>query len=335
MLLAAAQFFATPLDPARNLETAQRLVRQAAENGAEVVLLPALLNTGYAYTSKLTAAAETRTGPTLSMLGALSRELEVVVAGGLLLRAGRQVFSALAVATPDNRLAVYYQRRVCLWERCYFEPGRAPLVVETRVGRLGLLLGWDAADPRAWEAYAGQVDGVLVASAGPRFHRAVLNFPLGRTVYLGQLVPGLVTQRDALDQLLSGPIAVQAARLGVPVAHTAMSGRFVTTFPFPRLSFFVAGLDLPRYWPLAAQAHLASMRATFYGSSAIVGADGGVAARVEGEEGIALAEVKPRPGAGQALPAAPPGLVLPPTVRLLGRLLRPLAAVAYRRNTRA
>ena len=321
MLLAATQFFATPFALDRNLETAARLARQAAENGAELVVLPALFNSGYAYTPRLTAAAETRQGQTWQWLGALSAELGVVVAGALLLREAGHVYNTLVVASPDGRLGTYRQRHVCLWERCYFEPGRAPSIVETSVGRLGLLAGWDAAYPAAWEAYAGQVDAVLVSSAAPRFHRAVLNFPLGRKVYLGQLVPGLVTRRDALDGLLAAPIAAQAARLGAPVAQAGMSGRFVTTLPFPRLSFWLAGLDQPRYWPLARQAHLASMRATFYGGSAVVGADGAVAARVEGEEGIALAEVaaQPRTAGRRAAPPAPPEL--PETVRLLGRVL--------------
>jgi predicted amidohydrolase len=205
-------------------------------------------------------------------------------------------------------------------------------VVQTRVGRLGLLVGWDATDPALWDAYAGQVDAVLVASAAPRYHRAVLNFPLGRKVYLGQLVPELMVLRDALDQVLAGPIAVQAARLGVPVVHAAMSGRFVTTFPYPRLTFLAAGLDQTHYWPLAAQAHLASLRATFYGGSAIVDADGAVAARVEAEEGIALAEVAARPRSAKPLPPGPAQLVLPRTVRLLARLLPALAARDYRRN---
>jgi predicted amidohydrolase len=197
------------------------------------------------------------------------------------------------------------------------------------VGRLGLLVGWDAAYPVAWEAYVGRVDAVVVASAAPRFHRAVLNFPLGRRVYLGQLVPALVRRREALDAFFAGPIAAQAARLGVPVAHAAMSGRFVATLPFPRLSFLLAGLDQPRYWPLARQAHLASLRATFYGGSAIVDAEGAVAAQVEDEEGLALADVAPRPPTA-VRPPAPKGPALPLTVRLLARVLRPLTARAYR-----
>ncbi len=330
-MLAAAQFFATPFDLARNLETAEGLVRQAAENGAQLVVLPALCATGYAYTTRLAVAAETLAGATVQRLASLSAELGVVVAAGLLLREAGRLHNALVVASPDGTLAAYYQRQVCLWERGYYEPGRSAGIVTTPLGRLGLLVGWEAAYPGAWEQFAGQVDAVIVASAAPRFHRAVLNFPLGRKVYLGQLVPELVRQRDALDAFFARPIAVQAARLGVPVAHAAMSGRFVTTLPFPRLSFLAASLDQPRYWPLAGQAHLSSLRATFYGDSAIVGADGAVAAQVDGEDGIALAEVAPRLTRSGRLPPAPPAPTLPPTVRLLARVLRPMTARAYNR----
>jgi predicted amidohydrolase len=331
MRLAAAQFLATPFDAARNREAACRLVRQAAENGAELVVLPELINSGYAYTPRLAEAAEALDGDTVSALRALSAELGVSVAGGLLLREAGRTLSAVVVLTPAGRVGTYARRRVCLWERCYYEPGHAPTIVQTSVGRVGLLAGWDAADPAAWAPYAGQVEAVVVASAAPRFHRAVLNFPLGRKVYLGQLVPGLVRQRDALDALLAGPIAAQAVRLGVPVAHAAMAGRFVAALPFARLSFWVAGLDQPRHWPLAGQAHLASLRATFYGGSGIVGPDGAVLAQVNGEEGIALAETAPAPRPVDSRAAPPAALVLPPTVRLLARVLRPLAARAYAR----
>jgi predicted amidohydrolase len=238
----------------------------------------------------------------------------------------------LAAATPAGDVVIAGQRRLLLWERCYFVPGGGPVVVETPAGRLGLIAGWDAADPAAWEALAGQVEAVLVCSAAPRFHRAVLNFPLGRRVYLGQLVPALVRDRDALDRALAAPVAAHAAHLGVPVAHAAMGGRFVAALPYPRLSFWLAGLDQPRYWPLAGQAHLASLRATFYGGSAIVGADGVVLAQVDGEEGIALAAAEPRPAPAAGRAARPAALAWPPTLRLLDRVLQPLGERASRRH---
>ncbi len=43
MRTAAVQFFATPFDLTRNLQTAERLIRSAAAQGARLIVLPELL----------------------------------------------------------------------------------------------------------------------------------------------------------------------------------------------------------------------------------------------------------------------------------------------------
>ncbi len=330
MRLAALQLFATPFDRDRNLATAADLARAAVARGAQVVLLPELFGTGYVYTPRLVEAAEDEGGPTATWLRAQSQALGAQLAGALLLRQAGQVYDVLALATPEGGWHTYRKRYPFLWERCYFEPGTQPVIAETALGRLGLLVCWDIGHPAAWAAYAGRVDGVLIVSAPPRFHRAVLNFPGGQKAYLAQLMPALLREREALDGLYSAHIAACAAALGVPVAHAAMAGRFVTQLPFPRFSLLSAAWRRPRYWPLARQARLASLRATFYGGSAIYDGQGASAARVDGEEGLAVAEVASGAGARRA------GLIprprLPGELRLFERLLRPLAASASARQ---
>lgn len=331
LCVAALQFAATPFDLTRNLETARRLVRQAAAGGARLVVLPEMFNTGYVYTPRLGAFAETEQGLTLRVLRDLSAELGVCLAGSLLLRQGGQVYNTLALVQPGGRLHCYHKQHPFLWERCYFAPGQGPLVVETEFGRLGCLLGWDLAHPAAWDAYAGRVDLLVAASAPPRLHRAVLNFPLGRKVYLAQLLPGLLRQRDALDGLYQAGVAQRAVALGVPVAHAVLSGRFVTELPLARLSLLAAAGARPRYWPLLRQARLASLRATFYAATAIYSAAGAALAQVEGDEGLALAEVE-FGAAGPAPATAAPPTPIPAAVRRFERLLRPFAARYYREH---
>jgi predicted amidohydrolase len=158
-----------------------------------------------------------------------------------------------------------------------------------------MLIGWDIARPSVLNAYRGQVEVMLMSSALPRFHRAVLNFPLGRKVYLAQLMAGLLHQREALDEGYTDSVAAGARQVGAPVIHAALAGRLVTELPAPRLSFGLMALGQPRYWSLIRQAPRASLRASFSGTSAIVNARGETLARVEAEEGLALAEVEPGP----------------------------------------
>lgn len=327
MRAAAVQFAAVPFAVAANLAAAERLIRQAAGQGAQLVVLPELFNTGYAYSPRLTAAAEPLAGPTVTRLQTLSAELNIHLAGTLLLREGRNVVNAFVVVQPDGRVQHYAKRHPFLWEACYFAAGRAPLIADTALGRLGLLVCWDLAHPAAWAAYAGQVDAVLVASTPARFHRALLNFPAGRKVYLAELMPALLRQRRALDELYGGYLGQCAAALGVPVVHAVMAGRFVAQLPFPRLSFLAAAAFNPQYWSWTPEAPHASLRATFYGATALYAADGRPLAAAPMDEGLALADLPlgPPPHAPRPVPRPP----VPWQLRLFGRLLAPLARRAY------
>src|SRR5947209_3087175 len=223
-MFAALQLFSTPFDRERNLATAARLARAAVAQGARLLVLPGLFNTGYVYSPRLTQTAEDEGGPTLTWLREQSAALGAHLGGSLLLRQAGRVHNVFVLAAPDGQLHQYRQRHPFLWEHCYFEPGAQPVVADTALGRLGLLLGWDAARPAAWAGYAGRVDAVLIASAPARFHRAVLNFPGGQKAYLAQLMPALLRQRDALDSLFSTHIAACAAALSVPVVQAGMAG---------------------------------------------------------------------------------------------------------------
>ncbi len=285
MRLAAVQFFATPFALERNLHTAERLVRDAAEQGAAVVALPEMYNTGYVYSSRLAQAAEGPEGPTLRWMTRLSAELGVVLGGALLLAQGGRVRNMFVLMEPDGTIHQYAKRHPFVWERLYFSPGRRPLIAATSAGRIGLLTCWDIAHWGAAAAYRGNVDALLVSSAPPRFHRAVLNFPLGRKVYLAELMPALLADRAAIDEWYAGEVGRLGLWVGAPVAHAVMSGRFVTKLPWPRLSFLAATLGRPKHWGWVSQAHLASLRATFYASTAVYDARGQAVARVRGGGG--------------------------------------------------
>jgi len=330
MRAAALQLFSTPFDRERNLDTAGRLAREAVSQGAQLVVLPELFNTGYVYSPRLTQSAEAEGGPTLTWLRAQSAALGAHLAGALLLRQAGQVHNVFVLAAPDGGLHMAAKRHPFLWERCCFEPGGPPAIAETALGRLGLLVGWDARQPAAWAAYGGRVDAVLVTSAAARWHRAVLNFPGAQKAYLAQLMPALLRERDALDALPADYSAACAAALGVPVVQAVMAGRFVTQIPLAGFSLLCAAWRRPRYWPLARRARLASLRATFYGGSALYDAHGAALAQVSGEEGSAVADLPPTAWAGP--PARVPRPRLPRELAVFERLLRPLAAGAYRRN---
>jgi deaminated glutathione amidase len=107
-LRAAAVQLNSTNDKARNLEAAERLVRAAAADGAELVALPEkwnLLGGG----EELLAGAEPLDGPTLSAARGWARQLGIdLLAGSISERGGEKAFNTSVLIGRDGEdLAVY------------------------------------------------------------------------------------------------------------------------------------------------------------------------------------------------------------------------------------
>ncbi|MGZ3468976.1 MAG: carbon-nitrogen hydrolase family protein, partial [Isosphaeraceae bacterium] len=135
---AAIQMPCDILDLPTNLQRADELIRTARDAGSELVVLPELFNTGYSLCPDFGPCSETAEGPTLSYLRQRSRRWKMAIAAGFVERAGRHLFDSLAFCTPDGEMQIYRKRNLVFWERSRFHPGRAPLVVSTPFGRVGL-----------------------------------------------------------------------------------------------------------------------------------------------------------------------------------------------------
>ena len=107
MKIAAVQMVSTP-DVARNLETARRLVAQAAGAGAGLVALPEYFCVmGQHDRDKLAVAEAPGDGPIQAMLAGTAREHRIWLVGGTLpLRCDDpdRVLNANAVYAPDGSL---------------------------------------------------------------------------------------------------------------------------------------------------------------------------------------------------------------------------------------
>ncbi|HEY7073769.1 MAG TPA: nitrilase-related carbon-nitrogen hydrolase [Solirubrobacteraceae bacterium] len=145
----------------RNRALALAAIREALEAGADVVVLPELITSGYVFSSP-DEAAEAAIGADHELLrewAEEARRADAVVVGGFCERGddGRLYNSAALVDAAGLR-AVY--RKLHLWdhEKLLFAPGTAPPpVLETRVGRVGVLICYDLEFPELtrWAALAG------------------------------------------------------------------------------------------------------------------------------------------------------------------------------------
>lgn len=161
-------------DLAYNRTLTERAIRSAAYQGAQVVVLPELVQSGYLFAdrSEALSLAETVEGPTLRLWTALARELNIVVVGGFCERlAGDELANSAAMIDAQGLRAVY--RKAHLWDgenEIFCAGNDAPPVVETVHGRIGMLICYDLEFPE-WVR--------LPALAGADLLCAPVNWPDG------------------------------------------------------------------------------------------------------------------------------------------------------------
>ncbi|WP_165673650.1 nitrilase family protein [Metapseudomonas otitidis] len=159
---------------AHNRALAEGAIRRAALEGAHIIVLPELVQSGYLFRDKAEALAlsEPLDGPAVSHWQALARELGVVIAAGFCERRDDGELANSAVLVDPDGLRAHY-RKAHLWdaEKALFIPGDAPPpVVDTVHGRLGLMICYDLEFPE-WVR--------LPALAGVQLLCAPVNWPLG------------------------------------------------------------------------------------------------------------------------------------------------------------
>jgi predicted amidohydrolase len=140
-----------------NRSAAHEAIVEAAENGAQIVVLPELANSGYVFedAAEARACAEPLDGPTVAGWTMLARDHELVIVGGLCECDG-SVLRNTSVIIDRNGLRAAY-RKAHLWdrERLFFEPGDdRPPVVDTPNGRIGTMICYDLEFPE-WVRLAG------------------------------------------------------------------------------------------------------------------------------------------------------------------------------------
>jgi N-carbamoylputrescine amidase len=151
-------------DQPANLATAERLVRAAAQQGGQVILLPELFETpyfckdhDYKYFELARPVAE---NAAVRRFTAVARELGVVLPISIFERAGNVYFNTLVMIDADGEILGIYRKSHIpespgYHEKFYFAPGDTGFRVwPTRFGTVGVGVCWDQWFPEAARAMA-------------------------------------------------------------------------------------------------------------------------------------------------------------------------------------
>ena len=147
-----------------NIARAEKLVREAAGKGAEIILLQELFETPYFCQDQraefFDLARPADDNPLIRHFAALAAELGVVLPVSFFERAGKAHFNSVAVIDADGTvLGVYRKSHIPdgpgYTEKFYFSPGDTGFRVwKTKVATIGVGICWDQWFPEAARAMA-------------------------------------------------------------------------------------------------------------------------------------------------------------------------------------
>ncbi|MBQ3661419.1 MAG: hydratase [Firmicutes bacterium] len=156
----------------KNLANCLAKVTEAADNGAQLIVLPELCVSGYVFANREEAFALSEPipgGPSCQAFETLARERKIYLYAGLNENCGDRLYNTAVLFGPDGIVGKY--RKLQIWddEYLWFEPGDLGLpVFHTPIGRIGMLVCNDCWYQELYRILAMQGADIIIAGVdGP------------------------------------------------------------------------------------------------------------------------------------------------------------------------
>ena len=156
--VAATQMSCTR-DSIENIENAKKLTRQAANDGAQIILIQELFESVYFpclnRPEEFTMAKPYKDNPLLQEMSALAKELSVVLPTSFFEKDNNTYYNSLAVIDADGSISEPYRKSHIpdgpgYEEKYYFHPGNTGFrVFKTKYAKIGVGICWDQWFPEA------------------------------------------------------------------------------------------------------------------------------------------------------------------------------------------
>lgn len=166
--LALVQFESALCDPAANAEKACRMISEAGEHNADLVVFPELFSTGYQLDvvgPRVSELSEPVDGPTVKALRSAAKSAGCYVIAGIALThelTGVVYNSSVVIDREGNLIGTYDKQHLWALERFYFRSGDHCPVFEADFGRFGVMICYDMGFPEVARMLALQGADIVV-----------------------------------------------------------------------------------------------------------------------------------------------------------------------------
>ncbi len=156
--IATVQFKPKMGEPEDNLVKMSDFVSKiASQQKVDLIIFPELATSGNELGVRFTEVAQRIPGPSVNLMAQRAAEYGVYIAFGLCTkeRVESVIFNSAVLVGPDGELLGNYNKvHLRGEERMAFREGFKYPVIETEIGNIGLVLGWDLAFPEAARSLA-------------------------------------------------------------------------------------------------------------------------------------------------------------------------------------
>lgn len=148
-----------------NVEKSLALINRACGDGARLVVLPELCNSGYVFESRAEAFALSEPvpdGPTTQTWAAAAKQHGAIIVAGICERDGDALYNGAVVVGPEGHIGTFRKNHLWGEENLFFEPGNLGVPVwRTPFGRLSVAICYDGWFPETFRLAALQGADVL------------------------------------------------------------------------------------------------------------------------------------------------------------------------------
>jgi len=132
------------------VKMSEMISKIASQQKVDLIVFPELITSGYELGVRFTEVAQRVPGPTVNLIAQRANEYGVYIAFGMVSkeRVESVLYNSAIIVGPDGELIEQYNKiHLRGEERMAFREGYKMPVVETEVGTIGMMIGYDLAFP--------------------------------------------------------------------------------------------------------------------------------------------------------------------------------------------
>jgi predicted amidohydrolase len=177
--IALAQMCSQAGDKTENLRNIEKTVVGARKQSADLIVFPELSLTGYVVRDQIYELAETVPGPSTNTIQKIAKTAQMHIVFGMPERSEKTqatLYNTAVLVGPDGYIGkyrkMYLPTHSVFEEKRYFRPGYAATVLDTGLGKLGLIICYDIFFPevtRLTRLMGAQL--IVCISASPAIRR--------------------------------------------------------------------------------------------------------------------------------------------------------------------